>query len=115
MFFAIQSQPKGVAKRRNMWSQVSHQPPMSKNSGDTGFGQWRSSKIQKSSFSPSFHSMGKSSEPWKVPSTSDPAVTDISLPLLRPAARDGRPSARAQISDNRLSGQGGGDRAGRTP
>src|SRR3954462_5974279 len=99
MFLAIQSQPKGVAKRRNMWSQVSHQPPMSKNSGETGFGQWRSSKIQKSSFSPSFHSMGKSSEPWKVPSTSDPAVTDI--------ARSSPWSPSAQISDYRLSGQGG--------
>src|SRR3954451_5064978 len=89
MFFAIQSQPKGVAKRRNMWSQVSHQPPMSKNSGETGFGQWRSSKIQKSSFSPSFHSMGKASDPWNVPSTSDPAVTDI--------ARSSRPVARTLV------------------
>jgi hypothetical protein len=41
--FAIQSHANGVPKRRNMWSQVSHHPPMSKNIGDTGFGQWRSS------------------------------------------------------------------------
>ena len=32
---------------------------MSKNIGETGFGQWRSSKIQKSSRSPSSHSIGK--------------------------------------------------------
>jgi len=41
--FAIQSHANGVPKRRNMWSQVSHQPPMSKNSGETGLGMCRSS------------------------------------------------------------------------
>src|SRR5439155_7784174 len=51
-----------------MWSHVSHQPPMSKNIGETGFGQWRSSKIQKTSRSPSDHSIGKDSSPKKVPS-----------------------------------------------
>jgi len=63
IFFMIQSEANGVPKRRNMWSQVSHQPPMSKNIGETGFGQWRSSKIQSSSRSPSAHSIGNSSEP----------------------------------------------------
>ena len=68
MFFAIQSEANGVPKRRNMWSQVSHQPPMSKNSGETGFGQWRSSRIQNSSFSPASHSIGNSSNPKNVSS-----------------------------------------------
>src|SRR5918995_317201 len=46
MFLAIQSDANGVPKRRNMWSHVSHHPPMSKNSGDTGLGQWRSSRLE---------------------------------------------------------------------
>ena len=42
-FFASQSTANGVPNRRNMWSQLSHQPPMSKNIGLTGCGMWRSS------------------------------------------------------------------------
>ena len=68
MFLAIQSDANGVPKRRNMWSHVSHQPPMSKNSGETGFGQCRSSRIQNSSFSPGSQSIGKSSDPKNVSS-----------------------------------------------
>jgi hypothetical protein len=82
---AIQSQANGVPKRRNMWSHVSHQPPMSKNSGDTGFGMCRSSWIQKSSFSPSSHCTGNLSVPKFVPRISSCWVTamlNLSLALV---------------------------------
>ena len=46
----IQSAANGVPKRRNMWSQVSHQPPISSNMGLSGCGQCRSSKTQKRLF-----------------------------------------------------------------
>ena len=85
MFLAIQSDANGVPKRRNMWSHVSHQPPMSKNSGDTGLGQWRSSRIQKSSCSPSCQSIGNPSDPKNVPSAAVglagwPSVSSPQLP-----------------------------------
>ena len=71
-----------MPNRRNMWSQVSHHPPMSKNSGDTGFGQCRSSRIQKSSFSPSCHSIGKPSDPKFVPSASPAWLVAIPVSSL---------------------------------
>ena len=67
MFLAIQSVANGVPKRRNMWSQESHQPPMSSNIGLSGWGQWRSSKTQNRSFSVSdAHSIGNVSSPKNV-------------------------------------------------
>ena len=84
MFLAIQSDANGVPKRRNMWSHVSHQPPMSKNSGDTGLGQWRSSRIQKSSCSPSCQSIGNSSDPKNVPSAPSVWPVAIASPLSAP-------------------------------
>ena len=54
-----------------MWSQESHQPPMSSYIGLRGFGQWRSSKTQNSSFSVSdVHSIGNVSSPRNWPRTS---------------------------------------------
>src|SRR3954468_16983677 len=69
MFFAIQSDAKGVPNRRNMWSQVSHQPQMSSNIGLSGWGQCRSSKTHNRSFSVSdAHSIGNEASPWNVAS-----------------------------------------------
>ena len=79
-FLAIQSDANGVPKRRNMWSQVSHQPPMSKNIGDSGFGQCRSSRTQNSSASPSRQLTGKPSSPRNVPSTSPASGIATSCP-----------------------------------
>ena len=54
-----------------MWSQDSHQPPMSSYIGLSGLGQCRSSKTQNSSFSVSdVHSIGNVSSPRNSPRTS---------------------------------------------
>ncbi len=65
-----------------MWSQDSHQPPMSSYIGLRGFGQWRSSKTQKSCFSVSdVHSIGNDSSPKNSPRTSSLSGTAASSML----------------------------------
>src|SRR6266852_1858937 len=84
-----------------MWSQVSHQPPMSANIGLRGFGQWRSSKTQKSCFSTwESHETGNWSSPRNCPRTSSVA---FAIPPSNCAATRFKSAAFASLLQNRLS------------
>src|SRR5207253_5208681 len=73
---ALPISANGVPKRRNMWSQLSHHPPISKNIGLTGCGMWRSSYTQKKSFSTSDSQVtGNVSSPRNWPRISSVTAT----------------------------------------
>src|SRR5207253_185441 len=103
---ALPISANGVPKRRNMWSQLSHHPPISKNIGLTGCGMWRSSYTQKKSFSTSDSQLtGNVLSPRNWPRISSVTVTGGSSRVSPPKRRT--PGCVSSMIDHGTERRGG--------